>query len=190
VHGLIHIELERFVRARLGDEAWARACEDAGVAGDSYKATTQYPDAELVALVVALAKAAEVGPQALLELFGEALVGPLVETYGALLDPEWRTIELIANTEELIHTVLRANDAEARPPMLRATMRGEDELLVIYGSERQMCGVAKGIIRGVAAHYGELIVLTEESCMLTGDRTCNLAVKRVERRSQRGATPP
>jgi hypothetical protein len=178
MHGLIHIELERFARTRMGDEAWARAVETAGVTEPNYDPDRQYEDADIVGLVMALSKAAEIGPQALLELFGEALVPPLVGTYGGLIDPGWRTIELIANTEGLIHTALRASDAAAKPPMLRTTRRGPDELLVIYASERRMCGVAKGIIRGVAAHYGETVTLNEESCMLTGGGTCNLAVQR------------
>lgn len=178
MHGLIHVELERFARASVGDAAWDEAVLDAGLQGKEFGATGQYPDGDAVALVVSLAKGAGIGPQALLEQFGEALVPPLLATYGDLVDPSWGTIELVSNTEALIHTVLRASDADARPPLLRTAVRGQNQIVVIYASERQMCGVAKGIIRGVASHFGETVEIDEESCMLTGDGTCNLAVTR------------
>lgn len=178
MHGLIHIELERFVRSTLGDAVWDEAAAAAGVSQITYVADRQYGDAELLAVVIAISKATGAGPQSLLEQFGRALVPSLIAAHRHLVHPEWRTIELIANTEALIHTTLRAGDAAAQPPMLRTTKRGPHALLVIYASERRMCGVAKGIMRGVADHYGETIVVTEESCMLTGDGTCNLAVVR------------
>lgn len=178
MHGLIHVELERFARTRLGDAAWQTALDDAGLAGREFEPTGQHADGDAVALVVALSKEAGVGPQALLEEFGEALVPPLLTTYGELVDPGWGTIELVANTEALIHKVLRAGDPAAHPPLLRTAARGKNEILVIYASERMMCGVAKGIVRGAAVHFGETVDMVEESCMLTGDGTCNIVVTR------------
>ena len=179
MHGLIHIELERFGRAALGDETWAQVARDAGVGGKVYLPSAGYDDGEVLALVVAASKAAGSGPQALLEQFGEALVPTLLTTFGDLIHAEWRTLDLIANTEELIHTALRASDPSAQPPLLRTTPRPPDSLVVLYGSERRMCGVAKGIIRGVATHYGETVEVTEESCMLVGDSVCSIVVHRV-----------
>jgi predicted hydrocarbon binding protein len=179
LHGLIHSELERFARERAGDEAWERAVSDAGLAGRIYITTERYDDTEALALVVALAKITDIGPQALLEGFGEALVPTLVSNYGSLIRPEWRTLDLIEHTEELIHAALRASDPSARPPMLRVLRRGDDEVLVIYASERRMCGVAKGIVRGLATHYGENVTIEEESCMLSGAGSCTLAICKV-----------
>jgi hypothetical protein len=177
VHGLIHIELERFGRAQLGNPAWDEVTRAAGVGGKVYSAGGSYDDAEVVGLVVSASKAAGVGPQALLEQFGEALAPTLFSTFGGLVDAQWRTLELIANTETLIHSALRASDPSARPPLLRTTPRPPDTLVVHYASERRMCGVAKGIIRGVAAHYGETVEVRDETCMLMGDAVCTLAVR-------------
>lgn len=177
MHGLIHIQLEAFARARAGDDAWNQAVVEAGLAGREYDPGGRYDDTEALALVVALAKVTEIGPQALLEEFGRALALPLLTTYSHLVDPEWRTLELIENTEALIHTALRAEDDSARPPMLRTVRGRADELLLIYASERQMCGVAKGLIHGMAAHFGDTVEVTEESCMLSGDSSCSIRIR-------------
>ena len=179
MHGLIHIELERYGRERAGDAAWEEAVTHAGLADRTYVASARYDDSEAMALVVALSKITEIGPQALLEEFGEALAPTLLADYAHLVPDDWRTLELIENTEGLIHTALRAGDDAAHPPMLRVVRRGANEVLLIYASERRMCGVAKGIARGVAAHYGEPIEVVEESCMLAGASSCSIAITRV-----------
>jgi predicted hydrocarbon binding protein len=180
MHGLIHIELERFAREQAGDGPWEQAVMAAGLTDRTYVATDRYDDTEALSLVVALAKITEIGPQALLEGFGRALVPALLSNFSYMVAPEWRTLELIQNTEELIHTALRASDQAARPPMLRVIRRSADEVIVIYASERRMCGVAKGIARGLGDHFGEAIVVDEESCMLTGASSCTIAVRRLQ----------
>jgi hypothetical protein len=40
----------------------------------------------------------------LLESFGEALVPGLVQVYGRLVEPGWRTLDLIEHTEATMHT--------------------------------------------------------------------------------------
>ena len=180
MHGLIHIELERFAREQAGDGPWEQAVIAAGLTDRTYVATARYDDTEALSLVVALAKITEIGPQALLEGFGRALVPALLSNFSYMVAPEWRTLELIQNTEELIHTALRASDEAARPPMLRVIRRSADEVIVIYASERRMCGVAKGIARGLGDHFGEAIVVDEESCMLTGASSCTIAVRRLQ----------
>jgi hypothetical protein len=179
VHGLIHTELERFARARAGDAVWEAALTEAGLEGRTWRPDERYDDTEALELVVALSKVTGIGPQSLLAEFGEALAEPLIARYGSLVDPQWRTLDLVQNTEDLIHQALRRQDAAARPPLLRTVRRGPDEILVIYASERRMCGVAKGLVRGIAAHYGERVQVDEESCMLAGDSTCSIAVTRV-----------
>jgi hypothetical protein len=178
VHGLIHLQLEEYAESAFGREAWDRVMADAGLEGKVYVPTARYDDAEALELVLAAARARGVGPQALLEDFGTWLVPGLVATYGYLIAPQWHSLDLIENTEEMVHVALRESDELARPPLLRVTRRGQSELLLIYASERQMCGLAKGIARGVGAHYGETLEITEESCMLSGASTCNLAIKR------------
>jgi predicted hydrocarbon binding protein len=180
MHGLIHLELEAFARDQAGDAVWEQAVFDAGLQEQTYLPTERYDDTEALALVVALSKITEIGPQALLEGFGSALVPTLLSTFAYLVPAQWRTLDLIENTEDLIHTALRASDQAARPPLLKVVRRGKNEVLVIYASERKMCGVAKGIVRGLGTHYGEQIEVTEESCMLSGASSCSIAVQQLK----------
>lgn len=177
MHGLIHVELERWAAAELGDAAWRRAAEHAGLAGKVYEPGERYDDDEIVGLLMALAQESGTGPQRLLERFGMALAPTLLAAYGYLVPRDWGTLELIENTEAVIHTALRREDAAARPPLLRTSRRGPNEVLLIYASERRMCGFAKGLAKGVGAAYGDEVVIDEEQCMLAGDSTCDLSIR-------------
>jgi hypothetical protein len=186
MHGLIHLEFERYATSILGADAWASITAGAKLAGRVYLPTRSYDDAEIVSLVIATAAACGTGPQALLEDFGDALVPALLGTYGYLLHPHWRTLDLIENTEQLIHTALREADPAAHPPPLATRRRGPTELVVVYSSPRQMCGLARGIIRGVARHFGERVQIEQEACMLAGDEACEIAVTVGRRRPPSG----
>jgi hypothetical protein len=98
--------------------------------------------------------------------------------YGSLIPREWRTLEVIEHSEETIHTVVRRRNPGAQPPELRCQRLGPDEVVVVYSSGRKMCGVAKGIVRGMARHFKETVAITESSCMLAGAKECRISVKR------------
>ena len=80
----------------------------------------------------------------------------------------------------MIHTVVRIRNPGARPPELRVTRSG-DEAVILYESARRMCAFAKGILAGVADHFGEHIEISESTCMHEGDPACTLHVRLVPR---------
>ncbi|HJU89980.1 MAG TPA: heme NO-binding domain-containing protein [Gemmatimonadaceae bacterium] len=177
MHGLIHAELRRFVTTNLGSAAWDAMLTESGVGTKAYLATAVYPDAEIVALVGAAVKLTGLPAGKLLHDFGEFMAPTLIGTYKAFVKPEWKTLDLLENTERTIHKVVRMKDAGAQPPHLRATRPSTDEVIIEYDSPRKMCDVAKGIVKGVAAYYKEGVVITEAECMNTGGKRCRISVR-------------
>lgn len=178
MHGVVAYGLERYVQRRFGPMVW-----DALIAGSAYREkpfvpTGNYPDAEVVALVTRLSQQTGVAVATLLEELGDSLAPRLMQMYAAFVDPQWRSLELIEQTEQTIHRVIRMRDPAARPPALRCERIGADHLRLLYASERRMCAVARGIVRGVARHYGEEIEIAEPRCMLRGDDCCELELRR------------
>jgi hypothetical protein len=97
--------------------------------------------------------------------------------YRSLVDPSWKTLDFLERTEETIHRVVRLKNAGAEPPELKVSRTAPNEVLITYASARRMCGVAKGIARGVARHYNETITITESACMLRGHPKCLISVR-------------
>ncbi len=179
MHGLIFAELRKYVDAKLGPGGWPRLLEEAGLPSRIYLPIQAYPDEEATKLVSAATAITGLPADAVLQDFGEFIVPDLLRMYGSLLKGEWRTLDILERTEETIHRVVRAQNPGADPPRLRCTRRGKDEVVVTYTSPRKLCGVAKGIVRGIAQRLGDKVVISEASCMLKGEPRCEIAVRAV-----------
>ena len=179
MHGLIFLQLQRFAKQQGGVAVWESLLQEARLPAKSYSPARVYADEELLGLVGALSRNLNLTPGAVLEAFGEFIAPELIRLYGKLIHPEWKTLDLIENTEKLIHAGVRVGNPGAKPPVLHCVRGTRDDLQIVYSSERQLCGVAKGIVKGVARHYGETVRITDDACMLRGDPFCALQVTRL-----------
>lgn len=73
---------------------------------------------------------------------------------------------------------MRATIRGAYPPKLHVQPLNELGVLVSYTSERGLCALLEGLLRGTAAHYGEQVVVEEIQCMHRGDPGCVFSVVR------------
>ena len=176
MHGLIFVELKKFVVADFGADAWR---ELLGKAGDNHRISLPsraYPDAELLALVAAASKLSGKKEDDLLEEFGGFIVPDLLQMYRAHIVREWGALDLIENTEVTMHRVVRRMNRGATPPVLQVQRTGSNDVVITYTSARKLCAIAKGIVRGIAKYYEESVTIVESTCMLRGADACSIAV--------------
>jgi hypothetical protein len=176
MQGVILDELEKYVAGKLGEPGLTRIRNLTGRGDSGYDFGSKYPDDELAVIMRGLVEATGRRPEELVEEFGVALVPGLLEVYGFLVNPRWSFMEFLLNTEDVIHRGVKLNTPNARPPELQAIRTGPDSVTIAYRSKRALCPMAKGIIRGSAAHYNVEITISEESCMLRGDPECLITV--------------
>lgn len=174
MHGLVFAELERFVTRVHGASQWQLVLAQAQMTSHVFVAVGTYPDADLMKLVQSACAVTRTPVTQLLEGFGEFITPTLFSMYRTVIAKEWRTLDLVENTERVIHTVVRSRGGT--PPVLSTQRTDATHLLVTYGSQRKLCALARGIIRGIAKHYHEQVFITETSCMLTGAKNCKLEV--------------
>jgi len=74
-------------------------------------------------------------------------------------------------------SVVRLRNPGAAPPGLRCRRVAPAEVHLSYDSNRQMCAVARGIIRGVAKHFGESVTIVESTCMHSGAPSCEISIR-------------
>ncbi|MCG3116934.1 MAG: heme NO-binding domain-containing protein [Candidatus Manganitrophus sp. SA1] len=161
MHGIIHAELKKYVDAKYGPEAWKAILKEARLENTVYLPIQTYDDADAVAIVTAASKQTHISAEVLLEDFGEFIAPDLINMYRSMIKPEWKAMELLLHTEETIHRVVRTQNPGAKPPRLRFEQTGPNQLKLYYSSERKMSAVAKGIINGVAKHYGQAVTIRE-----------------------------
>jgi tRNA A-37 threonylcarbamoyl transferase component Bud32 len=178
VHGLIFFYLQKFTDSiTAGRTSWGAIRAQVATSTARYLPSGVYDDADAVQLLGVLATETNRPLPDLLRDFGEFLAPQLLKVAGTYVDPSWRTLDLIENTEKIIHTMVRAANPGAAPPVLETVRPSMSELHLVYTSRRQLCPLAVGLMRGIARHYGEQIVIGEPSCMLRGDPFCSFTIE-------------
>jgi hypothetical protein len=177
VHGIIHLELQRFVITGFGADAWPVLLQRAGLGSRVYNATQAYDDSEIVRLVTAAVQLSGKPATEILEAFGSFLAPVYLSRFGSLVKSSWRTLDLIEHTEETIHKIVRIREPAALPPRLHVERTGPNEVVIHYDSPRRLCAVARGIVWGVARHFEEAIELDEVQCMHKGAASCILMIR-------------
>jgi predicted hydrocarbon binding protein len=149
----------------------------AGVPARLYYRVAEYPDEEAFALLATLSMQLKQPISEVLENLGEFIVPDLMRMARYWIAPEWKTLDVIANTERTIHETLRSEGSNTHPPRLQCRRSAPDEVIVTYDSPRRMCSLARGIIRGLAGHFEERVTIDEPACMLKGAAACELVVR-------------
>ena len=170
-------QLRQFVLDGYGRDVWLALTVEAGTDTEAYLISGTYPDEHLSALVSAAARQLGTPEPVILEAFGRFIVPTLLRVYGPLLDPSWRTLDVIEGTEETMHRAVRLRDPTASPPALAARREGPDVVVIDYASPRLLCQVAEGIARGLAEHFGERVEITQPTCMMRGASRCSIRVR-------------
>ena len=176
MQGVIFDQLERYAVRELGDGALARIRNLTGSRATGYRFDSNYPDEGFRMILGTVAEATGRTMEEVAEDFGRSLVPALFDIYGFLVDPSWNFFEFLLKTETTIHRGVKLNSRGARPPVIQAVLIGSKNIKISYRSERRLCRVAIGIIRGAASRYGVEISIAEELCMLRGDPECLIAV--------------
>lgn len=183
MHGTIFFELKKYVETKLGGQAaWDKLVSEAELGARTYEVMADYPDSDAIQLISTASRITEVPVPALLEDFGEFIAPDLLQMYGGVINPTWKTLDVIEHTETQIHSVVRLHNREAHPPDLRCVRTSDNDVVIHYNSQRRMCDVAKGIAKGLAKYYEENISISESSCMLKGDPTCTIHITRIAKR--------
>jgi len=150
LHGIIFAELQNYAETKHGRGTWNALLEKASLKNRVFVAVQEYPDTEVISLVMAAWAMTGLSVSEVLEDFGR-FVPSLMRMYGHLLKPEWRAIDVIDHTEGMVHAVVRVKNPDAKPPKLKTPRLSPNEVLLVYTSPRQMCGLAIGIGTGFGA---------------------------------------
>jgi hypothetical protein len=175
MQGVIFDELERFVISELGEPGLTHVRTLTGRHA-GYEIGATYPDEELSAIVSAIVEKTGRRPEDVIEAFGFSIVPGLLSVYGFLVNPRWSFVSFLLNAEGVIHRGVKLNTPSARPPALQCDRIGPDSVRITYRSQRRLCPLAKGIVRGAATHYGVEVMISEDRCMLRGDPECLITV--------------
>ncbi|WP_114782006.1 heme NO-binding domain-containing protein [Botryobacter ruber] len=155
MHGSIFVLLKRFVEASYNYSTWARLLENTSITRQNYNLNEMYPTAELRELLGAAVRMTGASAHVLLEQFGRFLVPDLLLIYKKYINPDWKTFDMLLNTETVMHAAVRTEDQRTNPPILFVSKVNNNLLMIDYHSRRKMAALAVGIVKGIADYYHE-----------------------------------
>jgi predicted hydrocarbon binding protein/tRNA A-37 threonylcarbamoyl transferase component Bud32 len=179
VHGLYYFFIKKFVEtsAASANEDAARALKSLLKGSAAYLPDGSCPDDEAYGLLDAVSRVLGEPIERVHARFGEYVAPHLIRVAGTLVDPSWRTLDVVQHADDMIRTFVHGHQ-ESDDVRTHETVRiSPNELHVVYYSPRKLCGIAAGIIHGVAAYFGESIRILESCCMRRGEPYCSFVVR-------------
>lgn len=178
MHGIIFDKFRGFTEKFPGNGTWEKVVERANLGTPVCGINSTAPDSEFSSLFDAAVVLSGKPPAIVLNQFGEYLAPELLEmgSLFGLVHPNWKTLDLIENTQKMIHSVLHARNPQVNPPEIECKRINEIEVSITYKSSRKLCGLLKGIARGIAHFYGQEIDISESMCMGRGDPICHMNI--------------
>ncbi len=162
--GIIFTEFMELVESKFGLEVLDQVLElsdDEGV----YTSVGSYDHRDLVKLIVNLSKVSDIPPEQLQEVFGESIFLNLLRSIPshASLQQCDNTFQFVRHVESFIHVEVKKLYPDANPPKFDFISETQSELVFDYHSARCMAHVCLGLLKGCAAHFGQVIHITNQN---------------------------
>ncbi len=186
MHGLFFFFIQKFAESRAASASAeaSRTLQSRIERSATYLPDGSCPDEEAAGLFEAVSTTLAEPLDQTYAQFGEYVAPHLMRVAGPLVDPSWRTLDVVEHADELIRSMAHEQQVYSDPPTHEAVRIGPSEIHLIYCSRRKMCAVAAGIMRGVAKHFGEELTIEESACMHHGHPFCSFVVRCVSHASQ------
>lgn len=179
MHGSICLIVKKFVDTRFGGQTWQTILNNAGCSDLVISPIETYPDEAVMAILESACEELEIELAAALYEIGRFAAAELIGFSRGMLHPDWKTFELLANLESMIHRTVRMNHEGVQPASIQAFELSPDKMQVVYASGRGLCELARGILVGLGEYFQEEIEVVEETCCKKGDAFCTFSVCRV-----------
>ncbi len=173
--GVIFNVLEELVIETAGMDAWNNVLAATGYEG-VYTSGDSYPDEELFALAAEICKVLNLDLATVVGIFGEYLFDQLDARHPVFVQQSSDLRSFLLSVDTVIHgEVLKLYQ---NPNLPRFSYRDEGDTLVMnYTSERKLCILAEGLIRGAAKRFNANVDITHPVCMHDGAEHCQLNVR-------------
>jgi hypothetical protein len=169
--GLVFNLLADLVRRDHGEDTWDALLDAAGLDG-AYTSLGNYPDEDMMKLVVVAAAALKISPDEVLRWFGRTVLPELAKDFPQFFTSHDNTKSFLLTLNEVIHPEVRKLYPGAEAPDFDYEDAPDGTLLMGYRSSRQLCEFGAGLIEGAAAHYGEQVQIAQPKCSKRGDPKC------------------
>jgi predicted hydrocarbon binding protein len=178
--GIIFTTFNDMVEREVGIDVWEDILESVNPeSGGVYTAVEDFPDEELIAMIMELSAKTSTPAEELVVSFGQYLFHVLAIKHSIFVQQKDSFLEFLKSVEDVIHKEVEKLYPNPNLPSLRWEQPDDNTLVLYYKSPRKMCQLALGLIEGAAEHYKVDYDLAHETCMHEGHDHCRLNIKLV-----------
>ncbi len=157
--GVVFNAAEEAVVELFDADTWDDLLDAAGVDG-IYNSVGDYPDAELVAIVVAASEATGLSVDDVLVAVGRKALKHLADRVPSLVDHCQHPFEFLRLIHDVIHVEVMKLYPNSQPPGFTYEDLPGNGLRMIYNSPRCLDGLAEGLILGVGDRFDTELDIT------------------------------
>jgi len=171
---------EYVIKTHGGVATWRALLKASGQSEHKiYFPISEYPDEEIVTIATTAASAVNLPLTDVFEDFG-SFVGPrLIDFYRHYIDGHDQDVfTVVSNAGGHIYD--HKHNPDSQPPLLSADISDPKRMIVNYQSERKMCSVVRGVLRGLGSKFDERLYIDETQCMHNGADKCIINVIRLD----------
>lgn len=107
MHGSIFVFFKRYIETKYDFNTWLELVKRSKTERTSYDMHEVYPDEDIQKLIQTASEMTQLPVSKLLERFGEALVPNLLLIYNKHVNPQWKTLDMLENTERVMHHAVK-----------------------------------------------------------------------------------
>ncbi len=161
--GLVFVEFLEMVDEKFGMDVTEEIVENSNLPSKGqYTSVGTYEDSEMISLVNQLHEKTQVPLPDLLKTFGQYLFNKFTLRYAEMLSQFKTGFELLKKIDTYIHVEVQKLYPQAVLPEFDFEELSENELKLIYKSQRKMPDLAEGLITASMEFYNENHTITKE----------------------------
>ena len=169
--GVVFTEFLDMVEGLFSADMVDDIIEDSAVpSGGAYTSIGTYPHQEMVALIGALSQRSAMPVPDLLRAYGQHLFGRFYASYPSFFTDVHDALSFLAGIEDIIHAEVLKLYPDAQLPRFETEHRSDNQLVLLYESNRHFEDLAEGLMLGCIAHFAERIDIERESTEHGGRR--------------------
>jgi hypothetical protein len=154
--GLLFTSFLELVEEKFGIAMVDKIIMDSKVSG-AYTSVGTYPHSEMVALITSLSQQSGIPADSLMKVYGEYTFIKLVQMHPYLVKDKETSFQFLLKLDNYIHVEVRKLYQNVDLPVFNAELIDDNQLRLLYQSEKKMGDVAEGLIKGCANFFGEII---------------------------------
>jgi predicted hydrocarbon binding protein len=171
--GIFFVQLQNYVCQKFDRSVWLQIMSQVGINEKQiYFSHQQYPEEDFFKLFFEAIRITKTSRDLLLTDMGENIAPFFFQTFGSVINKDWKTLDLVERMEYFNYKILQEGDDSTNMGKLTCKRVEPNKVEIKYSSPRKMCGVVTGLIKGFAKHFNEKVIIKQTKCIFEHDPEC------------------